>query len=671
MKNSKQNRQRIYLKALSVLGLAFLMLSIAPELLNLGKKGFGYTQKFFFRNGVVLFISGMTLLFFPGIIEYIRNKFSDSEYQTERVSDHVNWGSFSRYDFIMLILLLIAANFFAVYIVEKQYYIFNWDSAIYSEKYAFLNTAFKENPIDAVRSVLSSLQLAHYNLFAPFLLLPFSLFFGIERLSFILSMVNIFLPLSAISFLLLYKRTAGKLYCGHLPFGATIIPLFTFFSFTHVWVPLLDGQVGIGGFFIISIILLIYFQYPFPAQRYRTLILLGIMIPILVFFRQYYSFWSASFFIAIIINESIFLLIEYRFDRKRLTVLSKKVFFTIFVSGFFFLMLAAPFLIKIVIGDYSYMTTYKFSSSILHEFKRFLGNQGYIYNALTLSGVFVMFYFRNTRKMASFLVIQWVVMFFLFTRIHSILPHYYNLFLPTILLFISMFITTVLLNFKSGVARIAICSAYILTAALTFSAVFFTGDSLQTSQARVLFPRHRYVPPSRNDIPEIKRMLTVIRELLNDPYDKLYVLAGNETLNSDIISKARLSLPDTPDMGNHIYRGGVLDLKDGFPNNLFKSKYVLIADPIQHDFSPEQTRIIGIPAASLLNGENMGTSYRRLPHEFNLKYDKKKVKVYIFERIGPFNQTDVDFLSDQLREYYPDKPFVYQPNMSDTYTTGR
>jgi hypothetical protein len=165
-------------------------------------------------------------------------------------------------------------------------------------------------------------------------------------------------------------------------------------------------------------------------------------------------------------------------------------------------------------------------------------------------------------------------------------------------------------------------------------------------------------------------MLNVISGLMTDPDNRLYVLAGNELLNSDIIEKARLSLPDTPNMGSHIYRSGALDLKDGFPNSLFKANYVLIADPIQHEFRRNQTLTIVIPAESILNGKNMGTSYRRLPYEFNLDYEKK-AKVYIYERIGPFNQADVDFLSNELRKFYPDSPFVYQPNMSDTYSTGR
>lgn len=654
-----------------MLGFVLIFLSFVPDMLGVGRKGLGYVELFFIRNGFIFIVAGSTLLIFPGLANYFKKEFNDSDYQFERKIDLAGRHSLSKYDLILLLLFLVASNFFAAHIVGKQNYIFNWDEAIFSEKYASISTIFKNNPIHALYITLLSIQNDHYNFFAPLLLTPFSLLFGVDRLSFILSMVNIFLFFSAISYLLLYKRISATLYNDRLPINTTIVALFTFFSFPFVWVPLLDGYVGIGGFFIIGLILSAYFKHPLTVQRYRTLAFIAILLSLLVIFRQYYIFWTVSFFVALVINESIFLFIENHFDRKRLFVSAKKLFFTSFIFLSFFIMIAGPFLIKIATGDYSYMTIYKFHDSALQDFRRFLNNFGLLYIIMALLGLFVSFYYKNTRKHASFLFIQWVVIFFLFTRIHSFLPHFYDLLVPTIILLISLFITGVILNIKSGTIKVAICIAYILIASLGFSAVFSPKISFYTNQAKALFPSYRYEPPVRNDIPEIKRMLNVLNELLTNPDDRLYVLAGNELLNSEIIEKARLSLPDTPNIGSHIYRSGALDLKDGFPNALFKSKYVLIADPIQHEFNRKQTLTIIIPAESILRGENMGTSYKRLPYEFNLTLEKKKAKVYIYERIGSFNQSDVDFLSNELRKYYPKEPFVYQPDMSDDYTTGR
>jgi hypothetical protein len=95
-------------------------------------------------------------------------------------------------------------------------------------------------------------------------------------------------------------------------------------------------------------------------------------------------------------------------------------------------------------------------------------------------------------------------------------------------------------------------------------------------------------------------MLNVIEGLLADQNDRLYVLSSSSVLNSDILQKGHLSLPSTKNMEKQIFRSSELNLRDGFPSNLFKAKYVVIADPIQCLYGPKQ-RVISIPAESMLN----------------------------------------------------------------------
>ncbi len=398
-------------------------------------------------------------------------------------------------------------------------------------------------------------------------------------------------------------------------------------------------------------------KYPFHAQRYRTLIIIGISLSILVLLRRWYGFWAVAFFISLTLTEVLYLLKEYGFDRARLLVLSKKVSVTVFASGVFFLMAAAPLLMFFLGDDYSHYTSlYLFNNTVLMHFKRTIGHFGYIYSALTLLGIVVSLYYKNTRKAASFLIIQWVVMSYLFTQLHSFLPQHYYILQPTMLIFIALLITSIFTNIKSRALRIIIFIVCISISTFSFSTVFFPDIAVHTKQARAWFPNQKYYPPVRNDIPEIKRMLSVIGNLLADPDEKLYVLASSSDLNSDTIQKASLSLPDVKDIQKQVYRSSDLDMKDGFPTNLFSARYVLVADPIQYDFDPSKTQVITIPAESILEGKNMGKSYKKLQYEFNLE---KGVKVYLYERIGPFNQADVDFLSDTLRKFYPDNPHVY------------
>jgi hypothetical protein len=651
--------QKKFFIVLIVLGLILIVLAILPDVFSTGKKGFGYIQLFFLRNGFFIFLAGLILLLFPGIINYIINTFNDKEFQSERTEYFTGRPSFSKYEFILLLLFLIIANFFTIYFIGKEKYIYHWDAALFWSKYIQISAKLKDSPLGAVISVLSSIQYADYNYFAPFLLMPFSLLFGVERLPYILSIVNIYVFPSAISFLFLYKRFVGIMFGERPPYSAIVITIFTFFAFPFIFAPVLYGKIGIGGFFIISLILFAYFKYPFPAQKYRTLMLIGILISILVLFRRWYSFWAVSFFIALIINELIFLYIDYRFDRKRSVVLAKKALFIIFVSGIFFIMIAAPRLLQIITTDYSFFSVYRSPTTTLEHFKIFLKDFGLFYVILSLLGLFLSFYYKKTRKIASFLLIQWVIMFLLFTRLQGFGTHHYYILEPTILLFIVLLMTTLSLKVKSKTIKVTICSTYILISTISFFTVFSPEVSSYVNRAKIFFPQIRCYPRVRDDISEIKRMLNVIEGLLADPNDRVYVLSSSSTLNSDILQFARMSLLSTPKIGKHIYRSNEIDLRDGFPLNLFKAKYVIIADPIRCHLGCKNQRIISIPAESILKGENMGTSYRKLPYEFTLQGG---TRVYIYERVNPFNQADINFLSDALRKYYPDKPFVYEAN---------
>jgi hypothetical protein len=647
------------------LGLVFFVISVLPEFFNAGKKGFGNTQWFFIRNGIFLFITGLVLSLFPGTIDYFKSTFSNDEYNEERLQHQKGMLSFSKHDFILIFLFLLAANFFAVYFIRKENFIYYWDFANFYSKYIEISTSLYQNPFKAIISTIGSMQSGEYSYFPILFLTPFAFVFGIERLPYILSVVNIFGFLSALSFLLLYKLFSGIMHNYKSSYGFSLIPLLTFFTFPFIWAAILYGYVGLGGFFIMCLILLFYFRFPLSAQRYSTLMAIGILLSVLVLFRRWYSFWTVSFIITLIVNETVFLYIDYRFDRKRLTVLVKKISFTLFIAGTFYVLIAGPRFLEIVSKDYSPLISVYNPYTLREHFIGFLNRFGLLYTTLGVSGLFISLYFKNSRKFASFLLIQWILTFVLFTRISYFSFQHYHILLPSILLFMSLFLTWLIMKAKSKIIKITIFTVCISVSAIIFSATFIPGASLYSYQNK-LFPRLRYYPLVRSDIGEIKRMMNVLASILHDTNDRVYVLASSSLLNYDHFHKAPVSLKDIPRIGKHIFISSDLDLRDGFPHNLFKAKYVIVSDPIQcgHGCKKNQ-HVVSIPAESILKGENMGSSYERLPYEFILGPDghKRDVKAYIYKRSDSPVQEDIKFLSDALRKHYPDKPHVYGANI--------
>jgi len=660
---SKKLLQKSILIGLIVSGLIFILFALLPEFSGSGEKEFGYIQLFFIRNGFFLLLIGLILSLFPKAIDYLKQTFSDNEYAEERPR-YQNIISLSKYDFIILILFLVAANLFTIYFIGKENTIYTWDASHFWGKFIAITNKFKASPVDAIKAVLVSLQYGEYNFLGPFLLIPFPLLFGTERLSYILSIVNIFGFLSALFFLLLFKRFSIIMHHHNPPYITTLIPLFTFFACPFIWIPILFGYVGPGGFFIMCLILIFYFRLPLIAQRYGTLMAIGILLSILPLFRRWYSFWAVSFMITLFINEMIFLYIDHKFDRNRLIVILKKIAFTIFTAGISYILIAGPRLIEVITKDYSYLIAVYNPYTLSEHFIGFLNRFGLIYITLTLLGFFISLSFKDTRKFALFLLIQWIITFVLFTRMSYFSFQHYYILLPTILLFVSLSITELVLKAKYKTIKIAIITICISTSAIVFSTTFIPGASLYSYKNK-LFPRLRYYPSVRNDINEIKRMIKTLGKILKDSNDRVYVLAGSDLLNSEHFLNAGMSLREIPEIKSHILITSTLDLRDGFPHNLFKAEYVIVTNPIQCDLGCKKQRVISIPAEWILKGENIGISYERLPYEFILGPDgrKRNVKAYIYKRVNPDVQADIKFLSDALRKYYPDNPFVYESHL--------
>ena len=130
----------------------------------------------------------------------------------------------------------------------------------------------------------------------------------------------------------------------------------------------------------------------------------------------------------------------------------------------------------------------------------------------------------------------------------------------------------------------------------------------------------------------------------------IYVLASSSTLNSDTLGNAYLSLDRPRSIEKQILWTSSVDKRDRFPKNLLTARYVVVADPnqFQGDLKDQLDRM---PVDYLLKGENIGTSYNKLPYVFNLQGG---VKVYIYEKARPFRQEDLDYISSLFRARYPE-----------------
>ncbi|MFB0528002.1 MAG: hypothetical protein ACETVT_03900 [bacterium] len=564
--------------------------------------------------------------------------------------------AFSKSEFFALLFFLVVANLFTINFINRENYIYFWDCIHYWAKYVEISDLFRINPLGTIRNVIHSIRYMEYNKIAPFLLMPFGFLFGKERMPYILSIVNIFAFPSVISFVLLYKRVVGKIH-DDLPVAVSFIAVFTMLTFPFFWTPILYGYVGVGGFFVINLILLTYLKQPFSKQSTGNVLYLGLLIPVLVLFRRWYAYWAVSFYIALAFNVLILSFPKHHSETKRYLVSLLKVLLVVLVSAMFF-MIATPVAIKIIKTDYADIySAYRFSTTIFQSFGRFFGHFGLFYVVMFLLGSVYALSCPKIRRFSLLLLPQWIIIFLLFSRTLDFGFHHYYLLQPTMLLFISLYVANILLKTKTKTGKIIICSAYVLISLLNFSAVFIPKASRYTRLFKHVFPGIRHYPLVRNDIDEIKRLLNVLKDLLSDPGDRVYVLSSSGILNSSILHDSYLSLLGDRRMHSQILNTHDVDKRDGFPSEFLTARYVVVAYPIQYHLRPEDQRVVGTLAEFIMDGGNIGTSYKQLPYEFVLD---KGVRVYIYEKVRPFKKTDIDLLSELFRKHYPDREYLYE-----------
>lgn len=564
--------------------------------------------------------------------------------------------SLTKADLYFLLLFLLGSNVFTIYFINQENYIYFWDTANYWLKCISMRETFINSPTDALKSLFTSIQYDDYNNIAAFFLLPFSLVFGPGRLAYILSIVNMFSLPAAISFLLLIKKLNGESFNAISPI-VSFIAIFTILSCPFFWSPTLYGYVDVGGILLINVILLLLFKRPFSEQTIGNLLLLGFLLALLVLFRRWYTFWVISLFIAIALTEFLYSFSEYRFAYKKcLSTLVKFILITVFTSAFFMIS-AKPLAERIIKINYADIySAYRFSTTIMQVLQKSIAYFGLFYVVLFLFGSIYLFATQAFRRFSLVLVLQLTIAYLLFSKTQDFSYQHYYLLLPTMLLFISIFIINLLLKAPSKIVAASICTIYVLLSLLNFAAMFLPSATAYAHKTKHIFSAETHYPLKRNDIDKIKNLLKALEnQLIKEPNSWVYVLSSSVLLNYSILQTAAMTLSGNTTLFKQILNTHDVDKRDGFPTEFLSAQYVVIGYPIQYHLSPDDQRVVGVLADAIIRQENIGKSFIQLPYMFVLD---NNVRVFIYKKVRPFCKADIEALSELFKKYYPDREFL-------------
>ena len=560
---------------------------------------------------------------------------------------------------LLYLFFFLAINGFVIYFINRERYIYHWDSAFYWFQYQNIRELFATDPLKALKTLWYSLRNEDHNLLAVFLLTPFNFhLFGNDRLAFVSSITNIFAFPSAISFVLLMENISRHFNRG-VSFAIPLLTMSTVFLIPEFWIPVLSGFYDVVGILIINLILLLYITAPLEKQKFSNLILLGVLLSLLVLLRRYYAYWVVSFFIALAGELFFSNFKRHHFSVKDYLPPVRNILIVGITSLVVFLSIAAPAAKTMFLTDFADVyTAYRKISSISQIVMNFYGYFGPFVVLLFLLGVMQAVLDKDMRKFAFFLIAQFTITALLFLRTQDFGYHHYYLLLPTMFIFISLFVITLFDNLKKGLNALFLIG-YIAFLVMNFSFVFIPMASEHLGSIAYLFPKIKYHPLVRNDLKEIDTLLGTLENLSKDNGDLIYVLSSSGRLNSDILRNACLSNKRLCTIRERILLTHDVDKRDGFPQQFLTARYVIVTDPVQYHLRPNDQRVIGVLAGKLLNQEGIGSSYKKLPYHTVLDGN---VNTYIYEKVTAFKKSDLTSLSQQFIHYYPDKKEKFEIN---------
>ena len=553
--------------------------------------------------------------------------------------------------------LAILANAFAAFYITQEHYVYAWDWGGYWMTYLSFSEQLMHDPVNALHWLVISIWNDDYKLLPVLPLVPFEWLFGPSRLTYILAITNIALLPGVLVMGLLAQRIL-QTKSPKRSLSLLVLTSASILALHSIWSPVLRGLPDVIGIVAIGGTLLLHFAKPLEEQRLNNLVWTGLLLCLLVLLRRWYAFWVIAFFPALAVAHGLNIYQRHGIGWQHYMTITRN---TVIIGLTFILALftiSAPFALRAIRTDYSDIySAWRASTSLLEAAKLLPRDFGWIVIIGGLAGLAWLTVRKETRVVGSFLISQLLIVFVLFARTQDFGVQHHYLLVPGIALGIAVVVGSFWAQIKNDMWRAA-SVGFVFTVLLANSAAaFFPGAARVADILGSLVPQARYYPLIRNDLAVLERLLNRLDKLELDQRGDIYILASSQLLNSNVMYSACQFGPQRRFICDRILNTNDVDKRDGFPRQFLHAHYLVVASPTQYHQRAKDQRVIGVLAREVMEGHGVGASFHRLPVEFKLD---KGVTAWVFEKIRPFERTDLDALADEFIGYYPDKRDIFK-----------
>jgi hypothetical protein len=551
--------------------------------------------------------------------------------------------------------LILLASYVAGFVFVQTFFASEQDIKVYDSTAYWINVIADQRLIsDSIPAYLLHLRdtfAREYNHLAALPLIPVSRWLGVTFTGYSLSVLYAYY-LPACLFLSIFTLRLVRLARGEaLPVRqfavcfclcALCVPL--------LW-PVMNGYLDVVGVLLFAFLLNASLHWDCTRFSVKRNLALAAVSLLLVLCRRWYAFNVVGFYLAFAVVA-----LPRAFSGQAARKLGSLVLNMAMIAGVcslcFFLI--NPALFNLFLGN-SYGTAYSAykSMGMLRNLWEILTNMGLLWVVAALVGLRIALRKDAARPLAVRLLIIAAVSYVLFSRIQHMGFHQAYLLLPTLLIFAG---TAVVFFISFAPAAWRTPLAAFLLVAISFNFLNGYEPRLKTAAytTQPLTTAMRRYPQTNPDYELIRQVVDDLTERTQGTSRHIYVIGDGSSLSPEILKRSLL--PEQTDAAPAVLVNNITDLRDGFPSQLFLADYVLLRDPFVTEFAAPQQ--VSVQASDLfLNDPATESHYRRVRD-----YTASDGAIVLFEKLNPVDTRFVDNLRDRLLQFYPDTPFVYEPD---------
>ena len=568
-------------------------------------------------------------------------------------------GRKNRFWLVWPVLLVAVIDLFAVWFVGAEHTLYHADQVTYWSYSWNLAEAMVSQPLAAFFAVARSVAELDLNLLPAAPIAAALMVLGGSRLAYVVSVISLYGLAAVLSSIFALRGLSRGLEIER-SVAASWAALLTILLFATIWRPIFIGYLGIGGVAIGSAALALFLAGCLrPTRSARTLVVVGFLAALMIVFRRWYAFWSLALWVTVATDAAWTFLSGREWSRRALWEAMRAPIVIGTSAAATLLMLSPSVTLRRLQTNYSErFSAYGLDQSLMERVGSVVDEFGVALLLVVIGCSALLLVDRVTRRVAVLLLVQLMTTYLAMVSVQDHSPQHWYLYYPAAMLLVGLGLTRITVVVGDRRWSRAAVAGVVGIAVVTTAAVYLPAAGAAAGRLGPLVPANRLRPKVRDDLPEVDRLLRFLDRRLQREPGFTYVLASSETLSEQVLAFANLSLGTHYRSTRTILQGAHVDRRDGFPAGLLEASTVLVAEPVQYHLDPADQQVVGIPAASLLAGENVGLAFQRLAPAFALR---DGVMVHVFARTRAPSEEEVEALSGLLAAAYPDRPKIYLP----------